>query len=714
MRLLTALLAWASLAFAGSTLAATAEGLVSAARCDAEQGLIRRASDRMGGAVALARLASDRPELVRVLDESATYALAAGDPGSARRLWEEAQALVDDGVPYTDDLPLRLRLASAAANAGDLAPAIQYFQQALAEADRRGDEPAALTARLGIARAYLQAGRIGEAVPLLDAAAALGSVADTPIAASTSLDLGEQYFLVSARAGGVQRAELAVKALQSALAAARRQGDERTESFALGTLGAVAEWVKQPDKALSYSRLAVRSAQEAGALDGLYRWQWQVGRLLAQAGRKTDAITAYRQAVDSMGQVRPALPGRTGLKAPGEMGSVYLELAGLLLEQSAGQESLAAAQADLRLVRETVESLKVTEVQDYFAQDCVVAQDRSIELEAVGGGTAVIYPIIFADRLEVLVGIGGQLARHTASVSAAQLAATVQEFRRGLQDPTRALYLEPGRRLFAWLVEPIIPALRKAGVTTLVFVPDGPLRSVPPAAFHDGERFLIEQFAVSTTLGLSLASPDTPLAAGTAIFASGLSKSVQGFPELPNVGVELENIGRIFAGSVTGLKDERFLRDPVARQMKEGSYAIVHLATHGEFKADYRQSYIITYDDRLTMDALEETLGSRRYLNQPLDLLVLSACETAVGDDRAALGLAGVAIKAGARSAVATLWKISDEAAPELVTAFYQQLRTGKQSKAEALQAAQRRMLASRDFAHPYNWAPFLLVGNWL
>ena len=610
MRLLTALSVWASLAFSGSALAATNAGPVSAARCDAEQGLIRRASDRMGATVALARLASDRAELVRALDESATYALAAGDPVAARRLWEEARALVDAGVRYPDDLALLLRLASAAASAGDLAPAIQYYQQVLTETDRRGDEPAALTARLGIARAYLQAGRIGEAVPLLDAAAAaLGSVADTPIAASTSLDLGEQYFLVSASAGGVQRAELAVKALESALAAARLEGDERTESFALGTLGAVAEWVKQPDKALSYSRLAVRSAQEAGALDGQYRWQWQVGRLLAQAGRKTDAITAYRQAVDSMSQVRPALPGRTGLKAPGETGSVYLELAGLLLEQSAGQESLAAAQADLRLVRETVESLKVTEVQDYFAQDCVVAQDRSIALEAVGGGTAVIYPIIFADRLEVLVGIGGQLARHTASVSAAQLAATVQEFRRGLQDPTRALYLEPGRRLFAWLVEPIIPALRKAGVTTLVFVPDGPLRSVPPAAFHDGERFLIEEFAVSTTLGLSLASPDTPLAAGTAVFASGLSKSVQGFPELPNVGVELENIGRIFAGSVTGLKDERFLRDPVARQMKEGSYAIVHLATHGEFKADYRQSYIITYDDRLTMDALEETPG---------------------------------------------------------------------------------------------------------
>jgi CHAT domain-containing protein len=92
----------------------------------------------------------------------------------------------------------------------------------------------------------------------------------------------------------------------------------------------------------------------------------------------------------------------------------------------------------------------------------------------------------------------------------------------------------------------------------------------------------------------------------------------------------------------------------------------------------------------------------------------LSACETAMGDDQAALGLAGVAIKAGARSALATLWSINDRASSALVMEFYRQLGDSSVSKAVALQRAQLKMLADSAYDHPAYWSPFLLLNNWL
>ena len=107
-------------------------------------------------------------------------------------------------------------------------------------------------------------------------------------------------------------------------------------------------------------------------------------------------------------------------------------------------------------------------------------------------------------------------------------------------------------------------------------------------------------------------------------------------------------------------------------------------------------------------------VGRGRFREEPLELLLLSACETAAGDDRAALGLAGVAIRAGARSAIGSLWSIADASTSQLVVEFYQQWQDPTVSKAVALQRAQTMLLASREYAHPFYWSPFLLISNWL
>jgi CHAT domain-containing protein len=150
------------------------------------------------------------------------------------------------------------------------------------------------------------------------------------------------------------------------------------------------------------------------------------------------------------------------------------------------------------------------------------------------------------------------------------------------------------------------------------------------------------------------------------------------------------------------------------KELKEGRFTILHIASHGQMEGDPRKSFLLAFDGKLTMDKLTQAIGLLQFRDEPLELLTLSACQTAAGDDRAALGLAGVAIKAGAVSALATLWFINDQASSELVSEFYRQLKDSSVTKAVALQRAQLKLLDDPAFDHPAFWSPFLLLNNWL
>jgi len=152
----------------------------------------------------------------------------------------------------------------------------------------------------------------------------------------------------------------------------------------------------------------------------------------------------------------------------------------------------------------------------------------------------------------------------------------------------------------------------------------------------------------------------------------------------------------------------------VEEELRREPFSIVHIASHGHFGNDVEDSFLLTFDARLTMDRLGDYVGLFRFREEPLDLLTLSACETAAGDDRAALGLAGMAIRAGARSALATLWHVSDPASYRVVVEFYRRLQNPGVSRALALQAAQLALLKDPRYDHPCYWAPFILINDWL
>jgi CHAT domain-containing protein len=162
------------------------------------------------------------------------------------------------------------------------------------------------------------------------------------------------------------------------------------------------------------------------------------------------------------------------------------------------------------------------------------------------------------------------------------------------------------------------------------------------------------------------------------------------------------------------LVNQHFVAETFELELKQRPFDIVHLASHGEFSTDSSESFLLTYDGKISMDRLARLVGKTRFRSRGLELLTLSACETAAGDDRAALGLAGVALQAGARSALATLWAVNDEVSAQLMIDFYRQLKDSQQSRAEALQQAQVKVLQQRAYRHPAYWAPYLLIGSWL
>jgi CHAT domain-containing protein len=258
------------------------------------------------------------------------------------------------------------------------------------------------------------------------------------------------------------------------------------------------------------------------------------------------------------------------------------------------------------------------------------------------------------------------------------------------------------------------PVLIAQSVQTLVIVPDGPLRTIPLSALHDGRQLLVERYALATTPGLSLMDPQPLKRDQVQLLLNGLSEAVQGYPALPNVPSELTAIKALYPSTL--LINKGFVMPAMQAEIDRRPYNMVHIATHDQFGRDPHNTFLLTFNDRLTMDRLEQFLAPSQFRETPVELLTLSACETTSGDDRAALGLAGVAIKAGARSALASLWSVNDKSTSLLMTEFYQQLKGGPSlSKAQALKKAQLKILQEHDrYKHPFFWSPFLLIGNWL
>ncbi|MGH7259830.1 MAG: CHAT domain-containing protein [Nitrospiraceae bacterium] len=689
------------------------DALVGLAQAYLSLGHYTKAAQQLELALALLHPLNDRVREATVLGALGHVYLAAGQR-------DAALSYLTDGLSLARELNDPARTAVLLNNLGTLhawqqqdEEALKQFTESRALADTAKLPLVAVQAMLNAGKSSLRLGRVPEARSWMDQAARhLRPLPPSHEKAYGLITLGMGYADLGARLAG-ERDRLLVRAasvLEEAGEVGKAIGDKRATSYAFGFRGRLYEQARRVEDALLLTRLAVADAQQVNASESLYRWEWQTGRLLKQQGKLKDAVAAYQRAVEIIKTIRPELTaggGGLGGSFRESAGSVFVELADLYLRLTDKTNSYLVE------ARDAIELSKAAELRDYFHDDCVdLLRSRMTSLEQVSKTTAVIYPILLPDRTELLVSLPDGLRRVTVPVGVERLTQEVRQFRRFLEKRTTQQYLRPARQLYDWLIRPLEPSLKAFPLDTLVIVPDGPLRTIPMAALHDGKDFLIRKYAIATTPGLTLTDARPLRRDDAKVLAAGLTVAVQGFSALPYVESELSEIEKLYGSRM--LVNDAFRSSALEQELRETQFAVVHVASHAKFESRAADTFLLTFDDKVTMDQLNELIGVFRFRDDPLELLTLSACETAAGDDRAALGLAGVAIKAGARSALATLWYISDVATSELVGEFYRQLRKPTLSKAMALQRAQLMMLDDPVGRHPGYWAPFLLIGNWL
>jgi len=625
-----------------------------------------------------------------------------------------------------EDKPLessiRANLGNLLVGWGNYEDAVWNFKQAVGQADKDGNDELAARCRIGMATAAAFHGSMSMAAELAGAAEANIAKSNERDKALLHIKLGDVYSRMMDNAAdreqrGVYLAKGGEQYHKSVLAA-RKAGDEPSQAYAIGFLAGLYETEGRYAEALQLSRAALRLAQKHELPDAVYQWQWLVGRLHNQLGDRDRAIDAYKTAVDNLTSIRGDLAivygnDNSPTTFRDSVGPVYYELADLLLKKADEVEGDEARTALLVEARATVEALKGAELSDYFQDDCAnMVNAGAKSVGEMSPTAAIVYIIPLESRLELLVETKSGLKKVTVDVPSRRLMDQARLFRHHVERRTTYFFKGHGEALYAWIIEPIKKILEADDVDTLVFVPDGALRNVPMAALFDGEKYLIEQYAVAVAPGLSLIESQEATSPNSRFLFSGLAAERHGFPGLPAVVQEAELISKSFSPTV--LMDGTFLKDDLENTFLRNDYRYVHIASHGQFSGRADSTFVLTYDGFLTLDDLENLIRPSSYRGAPVELLTLSACQTAAGDDKAALGLAGVAIKAGCRAALATLWFVSDQASALMVDEFYRALAKPGTSKAKALQHAQTVLRNDPRFRHPRYWAPYLMIGNWL
>ncbi len=678
----------------------------------------------------------------------ADAAFRAGQMAQARAAYQSCRiAAAEQGDPEAEARAL-IGLGQEALYGGRREDALRAFNQAILIAENAERDDLAATARAQSGLAYELSGAFPDALKALDLGAQTATDGELRVVALTNAarlarSLGQADVALArldeARAAAHADPHVSPNALTAlslfvletqlsgqggarayglAYEAAKRAGaesDDRAVGFALWAASAAYQQEGRHDEAAALINAAIATAGDRDPYLA-YRLYQRLGELERARGDVAAAQDAYAIAAEAIDSVRADLLSASFGAGPSfreSVGPVFTGLAEARITLAKAADG-AEREALLRSARDAVERFKNVELQDYFGDACVArfAAERA-EIEELGADAAAIYPVLLDDRTEVIVSTREGLTLHTAEVSRARLETEAYNFRRRLQSARGARHLSNAQRLYDVLIRPFEDALAEAEVRTLVVVPDGALRNIPIAALHDGERYVIQRFAtvVSPSLELTPSRSREGRVEAAEALAAALSESVQGYVALPATREETQTLSQFTP--TQPLLDKDFQSSALQRAFSEGGYRIVHLASHGEFGGAYDESFLLTYSDRIDINTLESFIQLRRNRDEPIDLLTLSACETAAGDDRAALGLAGVALKAGARSAIASLWRVADEAAAQFTGEFYRLHLAEGLSKAEAVRAAQLGVLADPRYAHPAFWSPFLLVGDW-
>lgn len=584
---------------------------------------------------------------------------------------------------------------------------------------------------------------------------------------------------------------------------ARQLGDRQILADILGYRGRFTDCLGNEQGALDLFYQAQLTSNQP---EQQYQWAWQAGQLLAHQGQTNQALASYEQAVHSVAQIRSDLAGASRdiqLDLRDRIEQIYRELADLKLQQlerienspvalfqpSSSKSTVSAKPSDdseqaiLETVLQTVDGLRLTELQNYLGDDCELPllegpfNSSTLSASIVQQPkTAVFNTIILPDRVAVILTTFPSAHRkhyslHWISLGKDDLTSFVNDFRFNLEKRSDlAQQFRPqSQQLYDWMIRPFESELTELEIDSLVFINDGILRSIPMAVLHDGNQFLTQSYNIRNTPSLALAPSTTmELSDANSVLAFGLTQSstidpLEGttlFPAgpftlpsqipsftrlglgegktlnpLPAVQAELSAIQQLLPSSKVFF-DTDFTRDRLQQELTSQPPQILHLATHARFGFDAQQTYLVTgektalstvespvpnpsqlplptYNETINLNDLYQLIKQTQRDTDGLDFLVLTACETAVGSDRDALGLAGIAVQAGVKSSLASLWQVDDQVTADLISQFYEGLAAGY-NKSESLRLAQATWIQdhpSGRYSHPGYWAPFVLVG---
>lgn len=486
--------------------------------------------------------------------------------------------------------------------------------------------------------------------------------------------------------------------------------DPRIIAYVLLSQSKLAQLQQQGTLAESLINKAISLAPSEQYPDIAYQLFSHKGKLHQIQGDTEGAIAQFTQSVDILRSLRSDLVkvnSSVQFSFRESVEPIYRELVGLLLQ------SENPSQVKLKQARQTIESLQLAELDNFFRDACANAKPQL--LDKIDPTAAVLYPIILGDRLDVILSIPGQpLRKYSTYKSAGELEKIFKKARRSLRMTAFPQeQLQFSQQIYNWLIRPSEPDLNANGIKTLVFVLDGYLRNLSIASLHDGQKYIIEKYNIALAPGMQLLQSQPLKQVKLKMLVGALTEGRQGFSDLPGVASEIEQISSKIP--TEKLVNKYFITKSLEQEVKNKSFSILHLATHGQFSSNAEETFILTWNERINVKELDQLLRSREQENQePIELLVLSACETATGDDRAVLGLAGLAIRSGARSTVGTLWQVDDRATAIFFKEFYRQLINPNINKAQALRNAQLAMMEKSQFQNPYFWSPFVLIGNWL
>ena len=526
----------------------------------------------------------------------------------------------------------------------------------------------------------------------------------------------------------VRYASIAIQHARDALQKAEELANKRAEAYAIGILGNLYEQTNELAQAQNLTEKAVYLAQSIQAEDITYQWQYQLGKIYESEGKIQEAIAAYDAAVKTLDLVRQNLLYiNTNLlfSFDEKVAPVYRDLISLYLKEP--------SKAHLKKVLEVNQKFQLTELENFL--QCGLLDSKSLAQvvnELDRSPAAIIYTVVLEKQntVEIIVNLPNQKQTNLYHYSAPwnKVKENITALRNNIQQPNlRNLNADEKitpryQELYKLLIAPVRSYLPKQG--TLVFVLDSQLQNIPMALLQDeNKRYLIEDYSIALTLGSQIRKPKKLVWQESRALIAGVKEGksfASEFKPLINVEFELEQVDKNTVSNEK-LVEKNFTKENFQRKVSFSSFEIVHLATHGQFSSNPDQTFILAYDEPINVRQIDRLLRSKTEASSnPIELLVLSACQTAKGDERGGLGMAGVAVQAGARSTLASLWSVSDRSTALFMKEFYQGLKAGA-TKAEAVRQAQLAFLKNPDnnpeydgYKHPYYWAAFILAGNWL